>query len=106
MDDIVFRQDEIAGVCRDLGVIRLSVFGSASRGEAGPDSDVDVAALFDREPGNLFGRYFELKEQLERILCRPVDLVLEDAIKNPYFRQAVDQTRVKVYGPGDEKIAL
>jgi predicted nucleotidyltransferase len=39
-----------------------------------------------------------LKEALEQLFQRPVDLVEVKAIKNPYFRQAVEQEKVLVYG--------
>ena len=90
-------QSEIESVCRRLGVTRLDIFGSAATGRAKPESDVDVLARFDRSRGNLFARYFELKEELERIFGRPVDVVVEDAVRNPYFKQALEQTRRNVF---------
>jgi predicted nucleotidyltransferase len=87
----------IAATCAELGVIRLAVFGSATRPDFSPVSDIDVVTRLDRERGNLFDRYFELKESLERLFGRPVDLVLEDSLRNPYFRKAVEQERVSLY---------
>jgi predicted nucleotidyltransferase len=52
---------------------------------------------FDRSGGDLFNRYFELKEQLELLVGRPVDLVMADAIKNPYFKAAVEAQREQLY---------
>lgn len=90
-------QEAIAAVCRELDVERLDLFGSVTGTDFGPTSDVDVVARFDRGPGRMFSRYFDLKERLERILNRPVDIVLEDSIQNPYFREAIDRSRVNVY---------
>jgi hypothetical protein len=45
----------------------------------------------------MFTRYFDLKEGLEIIFGRTVDVVVEDAIRNPYFKQSVDQNRVNIY---------
>nr|NIT57867.1 hypothetical protein [Fodinibius sp.]NIV15274.1 hypothetical protein [Fodinibius sp.]NIY26449.1 hypothetical protein [Fodinibius sp.] len=45
-----------------------------------------------------FERYFGLKEALERLFQRSVDLVDVKAIKNPYFRQAIEKDKVIVYG--------
>lgn len=42
--------------------------------------------------------YFDLKFSLEKILERPIDLVEEKAIKNPYFRNALDRTKRQIYG--------
>lgn len=92
-------KEMIAAVCRELGVERLDVFGSATRPDFGPKSDLDVVVRFDRRPGQMFRRYFDLKERLERIFNRPVDIVLEDSIRNPYFREAIERSRVSVYGP-------
>ena len=41
--------------------------------------------------------YFGLLEALEQLFQRPVDLVVRSAIKNPYFLQAVEDTRAAVY---------
>ena len=52
---------------------------------------------FERDTGGLFDRYFELKETLERILRRAVDLVVEDAVTNPYLRSEIERSRRNVY---------
>lgn len=63
-----------------LGVISLSLFGSLARGDAGPSSDVDLLVEFDGRPMGLFG-FIEVKERLEKLLGRTVDLVLRTALK-------------------------
>jgi len=45
----------------------------------------------------LFTRYFDLKEGLERIFGRFVDVVTEESIKNPYSRAGVERSRKNVY---------
>ena len=90
-------QEAIRVICRELGIQRLDIFGSASGPNFGPDSDIDVVALFDRKLGHMFGRYFDLKERLEQIFHRPVEIVLEDSIGNPYFREAIQHSRICVY---------
>jgi len=97
MLDMADNKAEVAALCRRLAVVRLDVFGSAARDALGPTSDVDILVRFDRTAGNLFARFFELKEGLEELFGRRVDLVVEDAIRNPYFRQAVEQTRRNVF---------
>lgn len=97
--DLSEHKELIAMVCRELGLERLDVFGSATTPDFGPKSDIDVVVRFDRGPGQMFRRYFDLKERLERIFNRPVDIVLEDSINNPYFREAIERSRVNVYGP-------
>jgi predicted nucleotidyltransferase len=97
MLDIDNNRLEIAEICQELGVIRLDLFGSATRDTFGPESDVDVVVRFDRTRGEMFRRYFDLKEHLEALWNLPVDVVVEDAIKNPYFRKAVESSRVPIY---------
>lgn len=61
------------------GVARVGVFGSTARGEAGPDSDVDVLVEFapDRHPGLDF---FNLKDEISETLNHEVDLVTPDTL--------------------------
>jgi predicted nucleotidyltransferase len=87
----------ICQICRRLGVKRLDVFGSATTDQFAADSDVDVLVQFDRGPGALFNRYFDLKEGLEQIFGRPVDVVIEESLKNPYFKIAIEQMRKNIY---------
>ena len=98
MIEISDYKEAVSIACVELDVERLDVFGSVMTEDLGPDSDVDVLVRFDRRPGRLFARYFDLKEQLERIFNRPVDVVLEDSIRNPYFREAIERSRMNVYG--------
>ncbi len=65
---------------KEFGVKRLAVFGSVARDEAGPESDVDLLVELDGRPFGLF-KFVDLKNRLEEILGRPVDLVTEDALK-------------------------
>jgi uncharacterized protein len=92
--------DKLSNLCAAYGVKRLELFGSASRSDFDLEqSDLDFLVEFiDNHPLGAFDRYFGLKEDLERLFQRPVDLVERKAIKNPYFRQAIEQDRVLVYG--------
>lgn len=69
-----------------LGVRSLALFGSAARDEATPASDIDLLVEFERQVG-LFG-FIRVKQHLERILGRRVDLVTPDALK-PQLRDAI-----------------
>ena len=69
----------LAGLCEKYGIAELSVFGSVARGDARPDSDVDL--LYVRIPGNDLGMsYFALQEDLEKLFGRPVDLVPKEGL--------------------------
>ncbi len=71
---------------RDLGVRRLSLFGSVARDQAGPGSDVDLLVEFDRPIG--FFHLFEVQERLEAFLGRKVDLVTPGGLR-PELRQGI-----------------
>lgn len=94
------KRDELAELCRSYGVERLYLFGSAATDRFLPaSSDLDfVVEMADRQPtGSYADRYFGLLEALERLFGRPVDLVVESAIRNPYFREAVEKTKTLLY---------
>ncbi|WP_433870114.1 nucleotidyltransferase family protein [Saccharopolyspora sp. CA-218241] len=90
---------EIEELCRTLPVRRLGLFGSGADGSFdATTSDVDVLVEFDVGPGfDHFGTYFDLKEGLEGILGRPVDLVSVGSVRNPYFKQRILDTRELLY---------
>ena len=94
------RRGEIGDVCRRFHVRSLEVFGSAARGDFDPErSDIDFLVEFDSNPSALsLGNYFGLKEALEALLARPVDLVMPGAVKNPYLRASIERSREPVYG--------
>ena len=70
-----------------FSVRRLGLFGSFARGEAGPESDVDILVELN-EP--TFDNYMDLKFYLEEILNHPVDLVIQDALK-PRLKPIIEQ---------------
>jgi predicted nucleotidyltransferase len=106
MIDVVTRHlDEIAALCRQFGVRRLDLFGSAAAGAFDPaTSDLDFVATFsDTAAPNYAERYLNFAEALEALFGRPVDVVIDRSIRNPHFRRAVEATRQPVY---DDRNAL
>jgi len=80
-------QERLAEFCRQNGVRRLAVFGSALRDDFGPDSDVDV--LIEFEPGRTPGlSFFWMQEELSRLFDRTVDLHTPASLSR-YFRSQV-----------------
>ncbi len=104
MIDIVTKHHAaIAALCRHYGVLRLDLFGSAATGDFDPaSSDLDFIATFanTRVPGYA-DRYLDFADALETLFGRPVDLLTENMIRNPYFRQSVEATRQHVYADRD-----
>lgn len=85
--------DRIAEICRRYGVARLDVFGSVSRGEAAPGSDVDV--LYELAPGARLGWGIEaLADELAEVLGRPVDLVSRNAVHGRLRTSVLAEARV------------
>jgi uncharacterized protein len=76
-----------------FGAKHLALFGSAARDEMRPESDIDVLVDFDGPA--TFDGYFDLKDYLEKLLCRPVDLVTSRGLK-PRARQHVERDLVRV----------
>jgi predicted nucleotidyltransferase len=93
------RADDLKRLCLIYGVRRLDLFGSAATGLYDPDeSDLDFLVEFQPAALNAYAdAYFGLLEALGRLFGRRVDLVVESAVKNPYFLQSVEQTRTPVY---------
>ena len=93
------RRSQVAELCRRFHVQRLEVFGSAVGGDFDPDrSDVDLLVEFEPDsPLPALDQYFGLKEALEALLERPVDLVMASAVKNPYILKSMEETRENLY---------
>jgi len=92
-------QDALERLCRTHYVRRLELFGSAATGHDRPGaSDLDFLVEFEPIPqGSYADTYFSLLEALQALFGRPIDLVTDSAIRNPYFRQSVEQSRVLVF---------
>ena len=90
----------IRALCREFGVLRLEAFGSVCTPEFDPERS-DVGFLVEYPPDYDFGlwltRYFELKDRLETLIDRSVDLVMISAPRNRYFAQSIDETRQPIY---------
>lgn len=93
------KRTQIAAMCSRLGVRTLYAFGSAVRNDLKSGSDVDfLVEIQSDDPLQYADRYFALKDQLQDLLQRPVDLVEAKAVRNPYFRQELERTRELIYG--------
>lgn len=91
--------DEIKKVCYSNKVRSLFAFGSITNNKFSTESDVDlVVDIAETNPLEYTDKYFKLKEQLEVILKRPIDLLEARAIRNPFLKKEIDQTKILVYG--------
>lgn len=96
---IADHQLEIEKLCRKFRVQRLELFGSAATTAFNPEqSDLDFLVEFAPLPkGEYASAFFDLKAALEQLFRRPVDLVVASSIRNPYFRQSVEQNKALLY---------
>lgn len=94
------RREQIAAICREYRVRRLDVFGSACRADFDLQrSDVDLVVEFDSESvDSQFDRYFGLKQSLETLFSRPVDLVEMESLRGSRLRKHLERERVLIYG--------
>ncbi|MBF4161605.1 nucleotidyltransferase domain-containing protein [Nocardioides sp. CBS4Y-1] len=84
--------------CERHGVARLRAFGSVVTGGFDPvRSDVDFLVDFLPEVRDLLGNYLALRDDLERVMGRKVDLVMSDAVENPYFAAEAFRSAEDVY---------
>ncbi|GAA4301468.1 nucleotidyltransferase family protein [Compostibacter hankyongensis] len=91
--------NDIQKLCESHNVKRLYAFGSVLTDNFRKESDIDLIVDFNPiDISDYADNYFDLKFSLQDVLNRPVDLLEEKAIKNPYFKQAVQPKRQLVYG--------
>ena len=90
---------DITRLCLMHNVKRLYAFGSVLTDRFTDNSDIDFIVDFDNiDLKNYADNYFAFKFSLEDVFKRPIDLIEEKAIKNPYFKEAITSQRKIVYG--------
>ena len=91
-------REELAALCRQYGISKLELFGSAASDQFDPaTSDIDFFYEFDANPSSLSDRFFGFMEDLERLLGRKVDLVSSRDAHNPYFLEVANRHRITLY---------
>lgn len=89
----------ISALCKAHKVKRLYAFGSVLTDKFDEQSDIDLIVDFYDVPLLEYAdNYFDLKFLLEDALKRHVDLLEEKAIKNPYFKKAIEKNKTLIYG--------
>jgi predicted nucleotidyltransferase len=90
--------DNIISLCEKHKVKELYIFGSVLTENFNDSSDIDILIQFgDVKLNDYFDNYMDFKEEIEKILNRPVDLVENQAIRNPIFRRIVDRDKKLIY---------
>ena len=89
----------ITALCRKHRVRHLYAFGSVLTPRFTDESDVDFLVDFNKdEISDYLTNYFDLKYGLEKALGREVDLVEEQAVRNPIFKRNIERTKAPIYG--------
>ena len=93
------KKGHIRGLCERHGVLRLEAFGSSVRDDFDPArSDLDFLVEFkEMEPYARVEAYFGLLDALRDLFGRDIDLVMVDAVRNPYIAADIEKTKQLLY---------
>ena len=98
MNLIDINKEKLFELCERHKVNKLYLFGSILTTEFNDKSDIDMLIQFGQiDVLEYFDNYMDLKEELEKLFQRDVDLIENQAIKNPIFRQVVEREKKIVY---------
>ena len=90
--------EQIGRLCRLYGVSKLEAFGSILRQDSDPaHSDVDLLVEFQSQVAHSFANFLDLKEALEGLLGRRVDLFELHAVRNRRLRYHIEQSKSPLY---------
>jgi predicted nucleotidyltransferase len=89
--------DKIEFFCRKWKIKEFSLFGSVLRDDFRSDSDIDVLVSFEENAGWDLFDIVDMKEELQAVFAREVDIVEKGAIRNPYRRQSIMTHREVLY---------
>ena len=80
----------LAAICRKYGLKKMSLFGSAARGEMRPDSDVDLLVEFKRSSKTTYFDFARLQDELSPLFGkREIHIAGPEILENPYRRKAI-----------------
>ncbi|MDD4604474.1 MAG: nucleotidyltransferase domain-containing protein [Bacteroidales bacterium] len=99
MNEVEQNISKIHHLCDNHGVDKLYLFGSILGTSFNAKSDIDFIVRFKKiELLKYADNYFDLKFSLENLLNRPVDLLEEQSLKNPFFLDAINESKELIYG--------
>jgi predicted nucleotidyltransferase len=99
MNLIEINIQRIIDLCKKHKVNKLFVFGSILTGRFNDKSDIDFVVDFSKiDLAEYVNNYFDLKESLQKLLGRDIDLLEDKAINNPVLRRNIDRTKQLIYG--------
>ncbi len=96
--NITLADNAIRQLCERWKIQRLSLFGSVLRDDFGPQSDVDVLVTFRDDSTWSLWDWIEMKDEMQQLFGREVDVFDESGLTNPFRRQRILDTRKVIYG--------
>jgi predicted nucleotidyltransferase len=91
-------QSTLTDLCKQNRVKSLYVFGSVLTDQFNDESDIDLIVDIDENDPLVYSEhYFGLKFALQDLLNRPIDLLESRALRNPYLKEHIDNTKQLVY---------
>jgi hypothetical protein len=91
--------EDLKLLCTRYFVDKMYLFGSALNSNFNEQSDIDLLVRFKTfELSEYFDNYIDLKEKLENLFGRKVDLVEEQTLRNPILINAINKSKKLIYG--------
>ena len=107
MNIIEQHSEQIQKVCSEHKVDQMFVFGSVLTKDFNENSDVDFLIKFGEiDLYDYFENLLNLKESLENILHRKIDILEVQAVKNPYLKKSIDNSKLLIYGNETPEMAV
>jgi hypothetical protein len=98
MNIIESNKEKLSQLCEKRRVKKLYLFGSVLTEKFNKASDIDMLVQFYQiELIDYLDNYMGFKEELEELFDRPIDLVENQAIRNPIFRKVIEREKKLIY---------
>ena len=90
--------NDVTLICKEYKVHQMYLFGSVLTDHFNAESDLDIlVSFYPIAPETYVDNLFDFRDKLEALFQRKVDLVEVQALKNPYFKHVIDQTKQLIY---------
>lgn len=92
-------REDLKKLCIMYNVEKMYLFGSVLNSNFNKESDIDLLVKFKSiELSKYFDNYMDLKENLEKLFGREVDLVEEQTLRNPILIKSINKSKELIYG--------
>lgn len=97
-ESIIVSRLALEEVVKRYHIRRLVLFGSAARGELGPQSDIDLLVDFEQDKAPSLGGLVEIQDAFVKLFGgRKVDVATTSILNNPYRKRAIEKDMVELY---------